>query len=88
MARADAAIVGIAGEEPNLRSRPSFAKRKREQERAERKKEKAEKRELRKDQKQASASNVPPGEDPDIADIRPGPQKLDPELFGDLASGD
>lgn len=87
-AKADVAIVGIAGEEYNLRGRPSFAKRKREQQRAERKKEKAERRELRKDQKQAGASNVPPGEDPDIADIQPGPQKLDPELFGDLASGD
>lgn len=71
-----------------MRGRPSFAKRSREQARAERKKEKAEKRELRKDQKLANASSGSSGEDPDIADIQPGPQKLDPELFGDLASSD
>jgi len=42
---------------------------------------KAEKREFRKDVKD-SRDESEDGEDPDIAGIVPGPQPLDPELFG------
>jgi len=62
-----------------LRARPSIAKRAREKDRAERQRDKAEKKALQKDR--AVATQVD-GEDPDIAWITPGPQKLDPELFG------
>lgn len=65
-----------------MRARPSITKRAREKDRAERKRDKAEKREQRKEVKSANAADVPDGEDPDTAWITPGPQKLDPELFG------
>jgi hypothetical protein len=65
-----------------LKSRPSFAKRSREQQRAERQKEKAERREVRKTEKLARPASDEPGVDPVIAGIVPGPQLLDPDLFG------
>lgn len=65
-----------------MKSRPTFSKRNRERAREEKRKLKAERREIRKEQSAAKAANVPEGEDPDIAGIIPGPQKLDPELFG------
>jgi hypothetical protein len=48
---------------------------------------KAEKREFRKDVKD-SRDESEDGEDPDIAGIVPGPQPLDPELFGVESLGD
>lgn len=65
-----------------MRARPSIAKRAREKDRAARKRDKAEKREMRKEERSANSEQTEDGEDPDIAWITPGPQKLDPELFG------
>lgn len=53
----------------------------REKDRAERKLEKAEKRDKRREDRVAKGDDDS-SEDPDIAGITPGPQKLDPELFG------
>jgi len=71
-----------------LRARPSITKRAREVSRAEQKKDKAEKRAQRREEKASQASLTSAGEDPDIAGIKPGPQRLDPELFGPLATDD
>ena len=62
-----------------MRARPSIAKRAREKDRAERQQDKAEKKALL---KEGAVVETAAGEDPDIAWITPGPQKLDPELFG------
>lgn len=64
-----------------MKARPSVAKRQKERARSEKKRMKAEKREFRKDVKD-SRDESEDGEDPDIAGIVPGPQPLDPELFG------
>ena len=53
--------------------RPKHLKRQRERALVERRNEKAAKREAQKAQK-ASAPPVAPGEDPDLAGIKPGPQ--------------
>ncbi|MCH2108246.1 MAG: hypothetical protein MK135_02870 [Polyangiaceae bacterium] len=64
-----------------MNARATSPKRTRDAETAERKKLKAEKRELRKDEKEERSSDE--DEDPDLAGIVPGPQKLDPELYGE-----
>jgi len=54
---------------------PGMTKRQREQAKKQRKREKAERREQRKLEKaERPAPDVPPGVDPDIAWIVPGPQ--------------
>jgi len=63
-----------------MKKRPSVQKRSREQLKAERQREKAERRDLRK--AEVAARPVVDGEDPDLAGIVPGPQPLDPTLFG------
>ena len=71
-------------------SRPSGHKRAREKAQQERNKEKQDRRQERK-QRKASAEPHPPGEDPDIAGMRPGPQPRDPEwldLPDDAATDD
>ncbi len=70
-----------------MRARPSITKRAREKERAERKLDKAERRERRKELKANSGAHDGDA-DPDIAGIIPGPQKLDPTLFGVMAEAD
>ena len=62
-----------------MKPRPTFEKRRKEQQRRERKLAKAERRQLRKEEK-ASRPEVEPGEDPDIAHIVVGPQPK-PEEF-------
>jgi len=75
-----------------LRQRSTTNKRNREKELVERQQEKVAKRNLRKLDRQNRAEAGVDG-DPDIAGIKPGPQKLDPLLFGtdwvsDKPSGD
>jgi len=72
-----------------LRSRPSSAKRSREQQRAARKVEKSEKRGVRKDERKQRPTPAE-GEDPDLAGIIPGPQPSidDAGPDGWVASGD
>ncbi len=65
-----------------MKARPTFSKRNRERAREEKRKIKAEKREIRKEESATRAEGLVDEEDPDIAGIVPGPQKLDPELFG------
>ncbi len=65
-----------------MKARPTFSKRNRERARQEKRKIKAEKREIRKEESAARAEELGDEEDPDIAGIVPGPQPLDPELFG------
>ncbi len=67
-----------------MKARPSITKRTRERDRAERKLDKAQRREQRKEER-AKTGPRDDETDPDIAWIKPGPQKLDPELFGELA---
>ena len=57
------------------RGRPTFANRQKEQARAEKAKRKEEKRAERSAAKE-SRPEAPPGEDPDIAHIVPGPQPI------------
>lgn len=57
---------------------PSVNKRQKERQRQDRQREKAEKKRLRKEEKAVRPSS-PPGEDPDIAGIVPGPQPPPPE---------
>ncbi len=64
-----------------MKARATFTKRKRENEKADRKKRKAEKREQKKID-DADRPEEESEEDPDLAGIVAGPQKLDPELFG------
>ncbi|HEY8550108.1 MAG TPA: hypothetical protein VIL35_09155 [Vicinamibacterales bacterium] len=64
-----------------MRSRPTQLKHQRERALAERRKEKAARR-LETKARKAAAPPRTPGYDPDIADIRPGPQPL-PEEFLD-----
>jgi hypothetical protein len=70
-----------------LRARPSITKRARENERAERKLDKAQRRERRKEER-AKTGTREDDVDPDIAWITPGPQELDPELFGNSPKAD
>jgi hypothetical protein len=56
------------------RSRPTVTKRQREQARMTKQKEKAAKRAERSRQDRSTDRQAPDGVDPDIADIRPGPQ--------------
>lgn len=65
-----------------MRPRSTVGKRLRERDKVERQREKMEKRKLRKQDREARAANADGDEDPDIAGIEPGPQELDPELFG------
>jgi hypothetical protein len=62
------------------RSRPTQNKRARERARQERQQNKAARRLEAKARKDTSAPSAPPGEDPDIAGIVPGPQ---PSPWGD-----
>ena len=57
---------------------PSVAKRQKERDRKEYQKNKAEKRKQRKEQA-GDRPAVAPGEDPDIAGIKPGPQPIPEE---------
>lgn len=54
---------------------PSVSKRQKERDRKEHQKLKAEKRRLRREQS-PDRPDVAPGEDPDIAGIKPGPQPI------------
>jgi hypothetical protein len=64
------------------RSRPSQQKRHKERARQEKQKLKAERRQ---EARNRPTGPRPPGEDPDIAGIVPGPQRRpDDELLGDL----
>jgi hypothetical protein len=63
------------------KGRATFAKRQKEIARQERAREKAAKRVERKEVKTKSDSGGPPGVDPDIADIVPGPQPLPYDLL-------
>jgi hypothetical protein len=60
------------------KSRPSFKKRRKEIARQEKQQEKQAQR-LAKSERRKSATPETPGEDPDIRDIRPGPQPLPAE---------
>jgi hypothetical protein len=55
-------------------SRPTAAKREREKGLIERRQQKAERRRQEKERKAGAAPTAPPGVDPDIADIKLGPQ--------------
>ena len=55
-------------------SRPTAAKREREKGLIERRQQKAERRRQEKERKAGAASRTPEGVDPDIADIKLGPQ--------------
>jgi len=55
-------------------SRPTAAKREREKGLIERRQQKAERRRQEKERKAGAAPTVPGGVDPDIADIKLGPQ--------------
>ncbi|WP_373046874.1 hypothetical protein [Vulgatibacter sp.] len=57
------------------RGRPTFAKRQKEQARAERQKRKEERKEQRQAER-ADRGDLTPGADPDIAHIVPGPQPI------------
>ena len=65
-----------------MKARPTFSKRQRERAREDKRKLKAEKREIRKEESATRGEGLGEDEDPDIAGIVPGPQPLDPELFG------
>ena len=60
-------------------SRPTQQKRAKERARQERQKEKEARRLLNKERRSQSSRPRVPGEDPDIAGIRPGPQPRPPE---------
>ena len=66
--------------------RPTHLKRQRERALVERRNEKAAKREAQKAQK-ASAPPPAPGEDPDLAGIKPGPQPRIYEIDDDEQAG-
>jgi hypothetical protein len=63
------------------KGRATFAKRQKEIARQERAREKAAKRVERKDTKGKDGGELPPGYDPDIAGIVPGPQPLPYDLL-------
>lgn len=65
-----------------MKARPTFTKRARERARDEKRKIKAEKAQARKEESAQRAVELGEEDDPDIAGIVPGPQPLDPELFG------
>lgn len=58
---------------------PGATKRQKEASRREHQQKKAERKEQRKKEKEQRGSTVPPGEDPDIAGIVPGPQPIPEE---------
>lgn len=58
---------------------PAGNKRRKELERKEHQQHKAEKKEQRKREKEDRSKGLPPGVDPDIADIVPGPQPIPEE---------
>ena len=65
------------------KARPTANKRLRERQRADRRKEKAQRRQ-ESSARRAQAPPRQPGEDPDIAGIRPGPQ---PSPYADMIEG-
>lgn len=65
-----------------MKPRQTAGKRIREKDRAEKQQLKAERKKLRKLDRDSRSDDFADGEDPDIAGIEPGPQKLDPVLFG------
>lgn len=65
-----------------MKARPSITKRAREMGQAQSKRDKATKRTQRKEARASTGPRSEDDEDPDIAGIVPGPQLLDPELFG------
>jgi len=67
------------------KSRPTQNKRQRERAQADKRKEKAERRQQSKARRANTPSDGVPGEDPDIAGIRPGPQ---PNPYGDEPWGE
>ncbi len=71
-----------------MKARPSVAKRAKERARSEKKKFKAEKRAEKKDERQTRPDSEEEEDDPDIAGIVPGPQLLDPTLFGVTSMSD
>ena len=66
--------VGVCLRNMARNSRPTAAKREREKGLIERRQQKAERRRLEKERKAGAVSAVPEGVDPDIADIKLGPQ--------------
>ena len=58
---------------------PGSTKRQKEASRREHQQKKAEKKAERQREKESRNANLPPGEDPDIAGIVPGPQPLSEE---------
>ena len=68
-----------------MKARPTITKRLRERAKEDKKRVKAARRDERRegDAEKAEAGAADDGEDPDIAGIVPGPQALDPELFGE-----
>lgn len=71
-----------------MKARPSITKRAREMGQAQSKRDKAAKRSQRKEARASSEPRTEDDEDPDIAGIVPGPQLLDPELFGATSLSD
>jgi hypothetical protein len=66
--------VGVCLTSMARNSRPTAAKREREKGLIERRQQKAERRRQEKERKAGSAQSAPDGVDPDIADIKLGPQ--------------
>ncbi len=58
------------------RNPATFAKRQRELQKQQKRKEKAKRRAIRKQEKDMTTTDAPPGIDPDIAGIVPGPQPI------------
>jgi hypothetical protein len=65
-----------------LKARPTITKRLRERAKEDKKRVKAARRDERREGDAEKTDAPDDGEDPDIAGIVPGPQALDPELFG------
>lgn len=68
--------VGVCLNSMARNSRPTAAKREREKGLIERRQQKAERRRQEKERKAGASPSVPAGVDPDIADIKLGPQPL------------
>lgn len=66
-----------------MKARPTITKRLRERAKEDKRKQKAARRDERREEGNEKAEASDDGEDPDIAGIVPGPQALDPELFGE-----
>lgn len=66
-----------------MKARPTITKRLRERAKEDKKRVKAARRDERREEGgEKTEGAADDGEDPDIAGIVPGPQALDPELFG------